>query len=441
MNKSKNAVFVLSILLIIGLLFAQCSVQEDYDPPEILLLNPPAGSNYSVNDTIFIDLEVTAAAEILFITIDLINDKDVAVLSMPVSFEGTSFLLDKYPLVISRQNLSTGTYRLHIRVENELQSSNLYRSVLIQEKSLTTAGVYLISHNWNNQTDFAIMDSLVTANLIYSLSGDYGGAVVNSDRGYIYSIGKYTGNFVCYHPESNNEMWQYQALINPPFPYFTTICTNSKVVYVSLYRDFIFGYDDYGVEKIRTWLTNDKYPYRSMLTENFLLTAEKGRYMARDYFTSYYQASGVTKDVFETEYEDLFFLLSQDDEVYVAGSNSGEEIDIILYDVENNHVDPLITIDGKIMCVEKCGIDRCFIATATEVLLYIAPYHIQSVIQKEDISSITYNYADRSIWIISGQEVFKYSDYSYVMENSNTFEASLDDLVIMYNRDLFLTDY
>ena len=441
MNKSKGSFSFLLILLSLGLLLSQCSGPAEYDPPEIMLLNPQEGSSYSVSDTIFMDLEITASAEIVFTKIDLINDKDIAVISNSVSVGGTALSLYNYPLVISRQDLPTGNYRLHIRVENEFQSSNLYRSVLIQEKLLATEGVYLISHNWNNVTNFELMDSLMIPTPVYSLSGDYGGAVVNSDRGYICSIGEYTGNFVCYHPESNTVMWQYQALINPPFPYFTSICRSSMVVYVSLYRDFIFGYDDYGVEKIRTWLTNDKYPYRSMLTENFLLTAEKGRYLDRNYITSYYLASGVTKDAFETEYEELFFLLSNDDNVYVAGAKPWGGVDIILYDVENNHKEPIMEIEGKIVCVEKCGLNRCLIATKTEVLLYSAPYQIRSVIQKEDVSSITYNYADGTIWLISGQEVLKYRDYSYVLEKSNTFEATLDDLVIMYNRDLFLTDY
>ncbi len=432
---SSFLIFAISLLLL-----AKCKPEKELLIPEITSFSISNDIIYAL-DTLHFDLSAYSDSPIRSATLRLTDDSGVTLLSSVVNgLESMVLELKDEWFVLSRKDLAGGNYCLEATVSNEDGVAKEEIVIAINALDPFTAGVFLISHHNEYSTDVALLDDDLNTTSVYSLQGDFLDAAIDCDDDLLFTIGKMSGNLVCYNVEDEMIQWIFQAEHNPPFPYFQALVHSDNMIWIALYHNNILGFDHHGVEKYRAWLTRDRLPVSLLITENYVVAEEYSRTIMKKVLTSWYRASGVVHNPMEAAFDDIVLIDGSNNKILYAGV-SGDNTTFFAHDLTMNERRRLFDYSGKI--VKACkGSGGCyFLVSENEVLTFCPDYEITHSLALGNIKSISYDHIEKKLWIIADKTLFKYNMQDNVLEKSNTFDATPEKVIIRYNRNLFSSEY
>ncbi|HPE85814.1 MAG: hypothetical protein M0O94_00050 [Bacteroidales bacterium] len=429
-----GCVTIISALVL--LLAVQCDSPADIQPPEIAVIQPEPGDSFNVYDTLLFSFHALTDYTLLQVNAVLVDDEGQSVIRLNVPLEGSSVSLDEIPMILSRKDLPTGMYDLEFTVTDTYGTAAVVVPVMIYALDLHTKNRYLISHTSHNQTDIHILQEDLTLTYAYSVQGDFGHAATDSQNNLLYTVGRYSGHLMCYSVEDKAIQWMVEAVVNPPFPFFSAAVLASGWFWVALYQDNVFAYDHAGIEKFRTYLIHERYPEALYVTDRYLVAVERTKYQQKVVLTTWYANGGAFHDAVEMPYDSLLIIGHDHDVLYLSGYTQGQTT-LFSRDILYNENLPLGTYNKHFTSVCRGFPGTYFLVCREGVVRFSPPYTLVQVLSRPHIRSITFDHAENVLWLIAANQIEKYNAHTFLLENSNTFDAIPDAILIMYNRNVF----
>jgi hypothetical protein len=275
---------------------------------------------------------------------------------------------------------------------------------------------------------------------LFSLSGDFLDAYVDSDDDIIFTVGNMTGNLICSDLDASEELWQFGVDTNPPFPKFRAATSSDNHIWVSIHPDYILGLDHIGEEKFRSSLSIDRYPESMIVSDRYLVAEEYSKSTAKKTLSKWYVQSGVLAESCETFADDLILLDARDNELYYVEVHDAIS-SLYILDLVYNDRRWLFDYPGvfNLSCRGPHG--KYFLSSGSGLYIYSPDYTIEyKHTFNHTIKSMTYDYLNATLYLIAGNTVYKYSTEQDIVEKTNTFDASPDKVLIQYNRNLFTSE-
>lgn len=389
-------------------------------------------------DTIHFSLDVYSDVSIESAKLYLKNDEGQLLLTHIVSgVEGLSLTIENGSFILSRKDLKSSIYAIELIVVNKNGVAKTSVNQPVNAIDPEVVEQYLIMHDDEYETIVAFVDDEVNITAGWMMQGDFLDAAIDCDDDLLFTIGKESGSLICRNLEENYNVWMYDAVHNPPFPYFQAFAKSENMIWVALYQNNILGFDNSGIEKYRAWLTHNKFPESMLITDKYLVVEEYSMTTMKKVMSSWYMASGVLNESQETPFSDMLLIGNVDDEILYAGVADGVS-KFYAHDLTMSERRWLFD-EEEVFYLSCNGSDGCyFLASETAIFTYCPEYSlVRNFDVGEVITSITYEHLSNTLWITTVNSVLKYDMRDNILENSNTFDASPDKVIIRYNRNLF----
>lgn len=421
-----------SVFILILFLFA-CKKETDNTHPLISIQSPSKYSSYQVLDTIPVIASITDDSPITNVKIVLTDNEFRPMLaSYNYTPNTTVFNLDvDYPL--NDYYLENGDYYLLIQATDGKNPKNQYQQIEIIGFSKELKGIVVISKQSSNAFDFILTAENNQQHFLFQVSGDYAASAINSRNNQIYWAGKNSININAYNLLDYSIDWQLPLLINPPM--HSENCLYFDEYLFSTFRnDYIRGFDVNGTISFTTSIEEsalNKIIYRH---NDLILVDQQSKTNAYTYITSYYLTTGIEKQRRQSNFETIAFLSHSIDELFIVANNDIEGL-IMLYDPYLNVLSPLKSIPEKFNSALQTEAGVLILSSTNKIWQYeYSSNQINEIENVESGAKLLFESLRESIIVVGEMSIRIYSYPEFVLETTNTFNDSIVNAHLYYNK-------
>ena len=427
-----------AFLLCQAVCFSSCTRTPLETAPEITCFEVHNMESLSAMDTLWFSLCASHQSIITSVRLTFSDSNGSVLLSQSWNPETEVVLFEEAYFLLNRKDLPTADYTLRATVSSSGMAANTSLPVTINALELEVVNYFLISEkNANNVTAEILHDDLSVSDFAI-FAGDFLDAAIDSDDNFMFLSGEKTGDMICYSLDDKETIWEKVCTPNPPFPCFTSMEYASDLIYIAEYNSYIYGFDRFGIEKYRAFPVGSMVPNELMLADDYLVATVYDPASGNDLLVSWYLASGVHHTTLDFGYEDLLLIGAEQNIVYFSCAQQGN-VSIIKYDLLWDEKVPVAGVQRAFHC--SCGGGGVYyLADEWGIYRFSAGSGLVALFEMSNVSFMTRDAVEESLWIISGNGLFKYRVEDDVIEKSNTFDFSPASLVIQYNRNRFLSD-
>ncbi len=306
MRSISGLLIVLAILLTA---FYSCNSDDDVEFPVIEFSSPVAGSHYSVPDSIKVKAVITDNNNIEWMKLDLVdkNQKPVGK-TFPINdINKTSFSLNEY-YPVKDIHLSSGKYYIQISASDGNNIKHGQQHVYINEAERVLQNFMVITRSNPDQVSVYNLDSNGSYHTIMTRATDYLDSRYLSGSKTLVICGTSIYNLQAYGGEKYEKLWEVSVVANPPEPYFTALSAFENETLLGFYQGEAAVYNHNG-NRIKTFfMQNQRFPYRLLKHDDYLISAERSISNNDRFLVSYfYNGSSIYRKQFiDFAVQDMF---------------------------------------------------------------------------------------------------------------------------------------
>ncbi len=320
MGISRKILILVSAVL---LLFNSCQNDDDEEFPVVEITSPVSGAHYSVPDSIKVEATVTDNENIEWIQLDLVdkNQKRVGKTFSVKDINKTSFSVDEY-YPVTDIHLGSGSYYLQLTASDGNNIKHGQQRVYIDEAPRELQYYLLITRSNPNQVRVYALDSTGTYQAIITEGTDYLDSEYHSGSKTLVISGTSIYNLQAYGSEKFEKVWEISVVANPPEPYFTALAANKNETLLGFYKGEAAVYNSNG-NRIKTFfMQNQRYPYKLLKHDDYLISAEQNIPNNDRFLVSYfYNGSSIYRKQFiDFAVQDMFS--DNHDEIIIFGNRA-----------------------------------------------------------------------------------------------------------------------
>lgn len=422
--------FILCISIIVN---TACNKETDNQLPSITYISPYELQDFNVLEFIPVKANISDDKLIKSVKIGVVDKDFISVLpSQYVYPDSKDYLLDiEFP--IDDIYLETGEYYTHIRAEDGTNSKNQYQLIFISGIQREFTKLLVLSEGNFNEVIISEIDKTDQLNFLFQINGDYSGSSANSRYQQLYVSGKDIININTYDLISQEIDWQIDPF--PPIPMHNDDCVYfDEELYVSFQTNYINGYRFNGSQIFNTIVENDKSPSGLAKFNEFLLVDLQSKTGGITYLATYYLVTGAEKQRIATNYKVVDIFKIDNNNVVIAGNNSGEGV-LMKYDPYTNIQMTLLIVPGEIACIEKLPDNNFIIGTDNNILVYDHDQNsLTSILPGKVAYRICFDDTENNIFIVSPKLIEKIKYPQMLPQNSYPLPDSIFDIHLLYNK-------
>ena len=423
------------LCLFLIILFGCRKEKEDVLPPDINITVPSENQQVSIPDTINIKADITDDSPLTEVKVNIVDADLIPVLPSLIyhPMQTTYQVNIDYP--IDDVMLTSGYYNVHVYASDGTNTKNDYKKIYVNEVPKRFLFVAAVTKVNFNTLQVMKIDSVYNATSMFTVNSDYSASDVNSKNQLLYIAGNYFGNVNAYNLTNNTLAWTIPALINPPFPCFTSLYYNGTYALVSNYNGTIKGYDKNGALKYSINTPADRYPGKLYPHNQYLFTEMTVVSGGSKTIAVYYYSTSYLMQQLLITYSVVDFYSKDADNVFVFVNEAGQGMMKIYSITDNNVWEPIVIPTGKIYSVAQ--IDPLHYLIAHDNGIYQYDYSANSLVlfvpglqaDKIKFNSLTNEVIASHAKTIS---VYNYPSASYV--NSVVLSDTIRDFHLVFNK-------
>ena len=432
-NKLHFQILFLSVFCIQVIMNTSCNKETDSQLPVITYISPHELQGFNVLDSINIKANITDDNIIKSIKVGLVNKEFISILPSVFIYPNSANYQVNIEFPINDIYLESGEYYTHIKAENGTNTKNQYQLIFITGIQREFERVLVLSEGNFNEIKVSEIDKMDNFSFLFDINGDYSGSESNSRYQQLYISGKNLINLNTYDLLSQELDWLKEAF--PPVPMHNNNCLYfDEELYVSFQANYIYGYRSNGSQVFNTIVENDKTPSRLAKFNELLMVDLQSKIGGITYVATYYLATGAEKQRLVTNYKVVDFFKIDENNVLIAGNNSGEGV-LNMYDPYTNIETILITVPGNITCIEKLPNNNFIIGTDNTILVYDHDQSfLTSILPGKVAYRIRFDETENNIFTVAPKLIEKIKYPQMLPQNSYPLPDSIFDIHLFYNK-------
>ncbi len=430
--KFKTAIAYLFIIIFC----ISCKKSKDENAPVITIVKPYENQQFSVPDTITVEISVEDETTLTQVEITLTDENKVPVLATTSIVPQNKKINITVPYSIDDISLTSGSYYIHVRASDGTNIHDSYRTIYLNEVPKELKYIYILTHENSTTIHMLRKTPNESPQQLFDINGDFSSSSASSKFQQFYTCGKIFGDLNAYSVPGNTVAWFVPVVSDPPSPYFNYINYFNNILYVSFYYGYIRGYKNDGSVAFAANSPNGSYPIKLFADKNYLFAEHLIQSGYSRIFGVYYLATGALKQWIDIDYNVVDIFEKDDDNIFIFANKNGQGI-IRLYTIsENGTWEPHTLPAGKINSVSQ--VDENNYIIAIESGLYKYQYNNNSLtdyVPGSNVASVKYEPTTSEIYTASGNElkIYDYNSHSFI--NTITFADSILDFQFIYNRE------
>ena len=424
MVKMKNIITYIFVLILIS-----CQ-KKDKDPPELLVNNPLAMTNYSVLDHISIEGNVSDERNIEWIQIQLLNSNLNSVAEEIVINTNELNYNFSESIHINDIHLSTGKYYIKVSVSDGDNEVSQFVEVNISEIPLELKDTYVLTTSNQNFDLYRINGN--TTVFHQSFNGNFQSGVSNSYHQHLFLAGDQGG--FGFDPTYQYNLW---TIADQPgnYNYFLRgiYSNDDQLNYISHGNGTIKGYNKYGNVVYSALMGSNEVP-EDVLVHNNLIYAEVFSSLLNRDLVVFFKGSGMENKRLSIDQDIISLIPRNEDEIYLfANENNQGYFDV--YYTNTNLKSALHSIPtGLIYDAIAISSDLLLIAHESGLLRYTYSNNsLVNVVPGEQFSKLRYDDFNGVVLAAIGNQLRYYSSLGDPL-GVVTHSDNIDDFYLYYNK-------
>jgi hypothetical protein len=435
--KRWGSIFVFTLVLA----FMQCRKEEN-SLPSFEIIRPFENSQWAVHDTIDFEIANQSSVFIKQVKVCVINSSFV-----PVTSEDLYELIDnswdfKGEHIINNSSIETGTHYFRVMmIDKNGNTSTRYSRISISELPLRSEALYVVGRQSNSVYNVYRCDSFPEYAKVLTLNTDFSGSAICSSSDLLYVCGKYTGPLAAYDIDNSHQLlWQEDALLNPPFPWFEGIDFDGRYLTAG-YTDnrvkgflpggslqFVFELDEYFP---RVFLRH----YDDQQQKEYLVIGASHYSGLHHLVSVHYDMSYSNMQFLMTTWEVHSMFSKNYDEIYMFGNESGQAVMKIYKISDNNFYVLKLLPTGKLYDVVRISSGVFLISHDQGVFMYqsstnsLTPYGMFP-----GKGTFSYDQVSGKCFYATGGTLTIFDYMSSTVEGNVTFADSIVQMHILFNK-------
>ena len=432
--KIKNTLLLLSILLLLLLSVASCKKNIDEQIPDVTINSPYENQQFSVFDTIQINAKAEDETTLEKIEVILTDANRIPIQNIISLFPQQKKVTISVPFILEDVSMSTGTYYIWIKASDGTNTSNTFRTIIINGVPRELKDIYIFTYG--NSATIHVIKKTLSGNpqQQFDINGDFSGSAISSKNQLLYSAGKIYGNLHAYNVLDNSESWNVPIVSNPPFPYFTNISCYNDILYCSFYDGMIRGYNKNGTALYTAITPYSSYPIKVSAGNNYVYVDHAMYSGSARIFGVYFFVSGILKQQLNTDYNAVRIFEKDNDNVFIFANKNGQGL-IKIFSISGNGTwEPHTLPSGKINDVVQ--IDENAYIIAHENGLFKYQYNNNSLTDYSAIvaKSLKYEELASEIYACTTHEIKILKYNSNTLVNNIMVADSIVSFELLYNK-------
>lgn len=421
--------------LVIFLLFlVTCKREADTLNPEIEILSPCEGQNFSVPGVIRVTANITDESVIRSVRVSLVTVDLIPVIPALAYYPGDKTFLVDDDYFLEDIHLSDGSYFLMITASDGVNDKNEFVGITIYGVPRQLKGLLILEQK-TKAVDVMALNGENAPQHLFTIEGDYSASEGSSYRQQLYFSGCEKVNVATYDLVDNSLQWSVAPMLDPPFHRPGNLYSDEQLLYVSFRNGFIRSYDGMGVMKFATPIDNRTEPGRIYRHGDLILADLAEKYGYRHYIASYYYDSGVLKGELQTDMVVVNFHPRNAEEVFVTGNDSTGGCIRIYNDVMNTISVPHLFTGGTITCSVAADDNNLLIGTGQAVYWYRSSTgSLVTYIGGVGVRSLLYDDLSGSVYVVRDKAIDLYGFPEPSLIKTIPIQDTILDAHLLYNK-------
>ncbi len=421
-------------LFVFILLNPSCNKDEETSIPVVDVLSPAENDIFSVSDTIPVIATIRDERLITNVHVVLVNEAFT-----PVAKEynlhpnSSSYDLD-LSYVMDENSLESGTYYILVKAKNESKFKNAYRKIQIKGEPLNLEMILVVTGEGEQHISVSGIDSSQTVSLLFNVDIDYAASCINSQFQQFYLAGKTLIELRTFSLDDNSVEWDIALGMTPPLHNDNCLYAD-EYLFATYNSQYIRGYDNSGYVVFTANITShDKPGAVFRLNDYVLVDMQKQNSAGSPELVTYWVKSGIEMQARQTQFEVVCFFRHTDKKVFITANNSGTG-QLFSFNIELGVLEHLSDLTGKIVSSDIIDANRILIGTESDIFIYdYSTMQLVPFMADIEVVNIRYEALNSDLYLSSSKEVKKYKFPEMMLENTYSFEDSIKNVHLLYNR-------
>ncbi|HWY37636.1 MAG TPA: Ig-like domain-containing protein [Bacteroidia bacterium] len=331
--------------------------KEDTIPPLVSISNPVSGQAFNMFDTITVTAHVSDETQLTSVVVSLNDGNNIPVQSaVSISIQSKNFTFTlKYPL--TEYHLTSGNYYISIIANDGSNSHQSTTQVYVTESPTLKTGYFITGISQPKNIGRYDVNFNPTGNI--SLNTGFNGMAYAGYYRQLYVNGNINQSFQAFYEPTSSPVWS-GAYGGGGLPQDMAVFTNGREPYISYYSGYVISYSNNGTtDKTYKNANNTYYASRFCFGSSYNLGIYKDKLgTATDKIISFGKNTGIAFNSNFAPCSVVTMFPHTDDEFYVLGNNTANNVQLYLYTVSANvFAGPLSLPAGKLLSAAQIDPD------------------------------------------------------------------------------------
>ncbi|MBN2683377.1 MAG: hypothetical protein JXR58_12780 [Bacteroidales bacterium] len=422
---------IIAILIISTIISCKKEINQ---MPVISMEQPIENLHILAVDSFLVKGRVTDDNEIKSIRISIVNSNLIPV-SQTYSFsplsKTTSF---NFWFELNEIKLESGTYYLLVSASDELEKTNNYTKLLINEINKELTGVWTVSKSGLSSYIKKYFNE--TGENFLTVSDACKDISFNSFSSQLHILTE-SGNLQSIDISNKELVWEKSNLHNYVFPYYGNLATNSNITFVSTNIGDIYGYNEYGTTVKSSSITdNSNRPGKFFFHRQYLIVQEIALGSIPQKIELFFSESGQSMQYHSMVDLEIIDFSSYDENRILIWGNTSSKMKVCTLNISLQHLDDISGFpEEKVKSVAMVSETKHFFLCNNAIYSY-SPLSFSISVFKSGITAefIKYEPLTNKLYVVGLDAINIYDINSGIQISSIILDNPIIDLEFSYNK-------
>lgn len=418
----------------ISLLALSCK-KEEANPvePIVKLISPYTQQQYSIYDTIFIELEVEHVKPVKRLSLIVTDDDEKPVLPVHSFVYNDSKFSVKSFIVIENRYINETQNFLNIKIEDDQDIFNYWYEITISPLAKSLNGMLVVTGVGNDNRLSTITLSGASITLL-DWNSEYLGGYYDARNQNFYTSGSLIDGIFAYNLKDSVVLWEVNTTPGNSLPHFTCFAATTGKVSAAIRGGYIETYNAEGMKIFKsTELTNGAF--RKMVHyRNFIASVFVNYTSAINKLLIFNYPAGNTYDSINLEGEIIDIIPGENMEIYLI-MDFGESIKLWSYNFNQKSLLFRETITGGNSHLVTGNHQNMFLSDGNKVMWYKPDFGSNiNYLELAGITAISFDSLNNALYVGKQDSLIQYILPSAIPQNSIRMESTIKDIEFIYNK-------
>lgn len=418
----------------ISLLALSCK-KEEANPvePIVKLISPYTQQQYSIYDTIFIELEVEHVKPVKRLSLSVTDDDEKPLLPVhSIAYNDIKFSVKSF-IVIDNRYINESQNYLNIKIEDDHDVFNYWYeiNILPLEKSLN--GLLIITGD-ANKNRLSIYNMTGEPHKLLDWNSEYLGGYYDPRNQNFYTSGSLIDGIFAYNLKDSVMLWEVNTTPGNSLPHFTSFTASPGKVSAAIRGGYIESYNAEGIKIFKsTELTNGTF--RKMVHyRNFIASVFVNYTSAINKLLIFNYPAGNTYDSINLEGDIIDIIPGENMEIYLI-MDFEESINLWSYNFNQKSLLFRETIAEGESHLVTGNHQNMFLSNGNSVMWYKPDIGSNiNYLELAGITAISFDSLNNALYVGKDDSLIQYILPSAIPQNSIRMESPIKDIEFIYNK-------